>query len=43
VIPALKEDEDEYLQVYRQAMQFQEETDKQGGMLKPTATDWRAE
>jgi hypothetical protein len=32
VIPALKEGEDEYLQVHRQAMQFWEETDKQEGM-----------
>jgi hypothetical protein len=34
VIPALKEGEDEYLQVHRQAMWFWEETDKQEGMLK---------
>jgi hypothetical protein len=34
VIPALKEGEDEYLQVCRQAMWFQEETDKQEGMLE---------
>jgi Retroviral aspartyl protease len=34
VIPALKEGEDEYLQVCRQAMQFQEETDKQEGTSK---------
>jgi hypothetical protein len=34
VIPALKKGEDECLQVHRQAMQFQEETDKQEGMSK---------